>query len=119
MRRTVVFLLLIFAIAGFAETHHVSIGDHFFNPATVTIVAGDRVRWTNNGSVDHQVYGTGGVWDSGVMNPGDTYTKTFSTEGTFTYYDLLHTQATGTVIVNPFVAIEESTWGWIRHLFFP
>jgi|GEM_PF-4142178 len=119
MRRIVVFLLLIFVVAGFAETHNVSIGDHFFTPQTVTIVAGDRVRWTNNGSVDHQVYGTGGLWDSGVLNPGDTYTRTFSTEGTFTYYDLLHTQATGTVQVNPFVAIEDTSWGWIRHLFQP
>ena len=119
MKRTVVFLLLIFAIAGFAETHHVSIGDHYFSPETVTIEEGDRVRWTNNGYVDHQVHATDGSFDSGVLNPGDTYTKTFTADGTFTYYDLLHTQATGTVIVNPFVAIEESTWGWMLHLFYP
>lgn len=119
MKRSIVFLLLIFVVAGFAETHNVSIGDHYFSPQTVTITAGDRVRWTNNGSADHQVYGVGGTWDSGVLNPGDTYTKTFSTAGTFDYYDLLHTQATGTVQVNPPSAVEDSTWGWVLHLFQP
>lgn len=38
----------------------VTIGDNFFNPASVSIRPGASVKWTNNGNFDHIVFAPGG-----------------------------------------------------------
>ncbi len=60
-----------------------------FNPAAVTVVAGDAVRWDwFNGAHDVQAYD--GSFSSGAKGglngPGKSYARTFATVGTFTYY---------------------------------
>ena len=120
MKRSLVLvpLLLMLTGAAMADTFDVSIGDHFFDPDMITISVGDRIRWTNNGSTTHRVLSNDGLWDSGVLNPGQTYTRTFNDAGSFDYYDPLHVQATGTIEVDG-SAIDESSWGWLRYLFSP
>lgn len=77
----------------------VSMEDDFFSPATVTVTVGGTVTWTNTGDNPHTT--TGPTWDSGIMSPGDTFTETFNTEGTFDYVCEIHVAQgmVGTVIV--------------------
>jgi LPXTG-motif cell wall-anchored protein len=82
-----------------AATTGVSEVDFDFVPATVTIGVGDTVLWTNNSSDVHT--STGGSWNSGTMNPGDTFSHTFSSSGSFSYVCQFHESLgmVGTVIV--------------------
>ncbi len=82
-----------------AATAAVTISDFQFTPATVTVNQGDTVTWTNNGPSIHTATSDTGVWDSGVLNVGASYSYTFSTPGTYAYHCSIHPSMLGTVIV--------------------
>jgi plastocyanin len=87
-------------VAGRA-TSTVSITDAAFMDATLTVNAGDIVTWTNNGTVTHTVTSdTAGIFDSGNIISGDTFTFTFANQGQFNYHCSIHPELTGTVTVN-------------------
>ena len=100
---------------GLAATTNVSIVDFGFQPATVTIKVGDTVRWTNTGSFAHtSTSGTttggaphpDGLWDSGSLFPGQTFSHTFTKSGVFLYYCTPHfSSMTGTVNVQAAVNV--------------
>jgi LPXTG-motif cell wall-anchored protein len=96
-------LAMLFTLAvgspALAATRSVSEVDFDFVPSTITIAPGDTVVWTNNSSDVHTT--TGGSWNSGTMNPGDTFSHTFSSAGSFPYICQFHESLgmTGTVIV--------------------
>jgi plastocyanin len=77
----------------------VSIGDNFFEPADAAIEPGDTVTWTNNGAVPHTVTAENGLFDSGALDPGESYTVNFDGQGTVTYYCTLHPEMRGSLIV--------------------
>lgn len=77
----------------------VSIQNFAFTPDTLTITAGTTVTWTNNDTVAHTVTSTDGAFDSGTINPGETFTFTFSASGTFTYVCSFHPNMTASVVV--------------------
>jgi plastocyanin len=71
-----------------------------FDPAEVTIKAGDTVTWTNNDSVGHDV--TADEFKSGqagAMGSGDTFEHTFDQAGSFDYVCSVHPGMDGTVTV--------------------
>jgi plastocyanin len=76
-----------------------------FNPADVTIKAGEAVTWTNDEAVAHDVDGSGkGVkfssGEEGGMNEGDTFKFTFDKAGTYDYICRVHAPGmAGTVTV--------------------
>ncbi len=82
-----------------------------FNSATITIRVGQTVVWRNDDSVPHTTTsGTcpGGTcspmpgWDSGTLNPGQSFSHQFTTAGTFPYYCRIHgAMMQGTIIVMP------------------
>ena len=82
-----------------AATKVVSIKRTAFQPATVSIVAGDSIRWRNDDTRDHQVVSTAGAFASPVLVPGRTYTFRFDVAGTYRYRDALNPSVTGTVRV--------------------
>ena len=62
-----------------------------FNPASVTVSAGDTVTWTNDDSVGHDVTGDGfKSGDPGALQNGDTFEHTFDKAGTFDYVCTVH-----------------------------
>jgi plastocyanin len=83
----------------------VSMKDIKFNPADVTINAGETVTWTNDEGVSHDVDGSGqGVNFSsgpeGGMNEGDTFKFTFDQPGEYEYVCRVHAPGmAGTVTV--------------------
>src|SRR5687768_4170549 len=73
--------------AGAAEVV-VRIGSRL-DPAEVTVAPGTAVRWVNEDGDRHRVRSTGGATelDSGNLEPGDSFTMTFSAAGRTTYVD--------------------------------
>jgi nitrite reductase (NO-forming) len=72
----------------------------YYSPQTITVVIGinNTVTWTNNDNTAHTVTDTG-VFDSGYINPGQSWSYTFTTPGTYQYHCSIHPWMTGTVIV--------------------
>lgn len=85
-----------------------------FSPDTVTVVIGvnNTVTWTNNDNTmdaggylpDHILATTSTgfaspLFTSPALNPGDTFTFTFTTAGTFAYHCNVHPWMQGTVVV--------------------
>lgn len=61
-----------------------------FSPATITISKGQTVTWTNMDSAPHTITSTTGVFDSGTLNQGQTFSYTFNNTGTFEYSCTVH-----------------------------
>ena len=87
----------------------VNIQNFMFNPGTITVRVGQQVVWVNNDSAPHTSTSgscSGGTctpapgWDSGTLNPGQSFAFTFTTAGTFTYFCRIHgASMQGTVVV--------------------
>ena len=82
-----------------AATHTVEIADFAFAPATLTITVGDTVTWTNQDAVAHTATSTTGVFDSGDLEQGESYSVTFTAPGTYDYLCTPHPSMTGRVVV--------------------
>lgn len=73
-----------------------------FKPENYTVKAGTMVTWFNGDATTHTVTSTtAGVFDSGNLGSGHTYSFTFNTPGTFNYYCVIHPNMKGTIIVTP------------------
>jgi len=101
-------------------------GAMFFDPPSLTVHPGDRVRWMNAMIVVHT--STSGVdcapdggWTTGQLDPGETSAYfTFNTVGSFPYYCRFHCEIgmTGDIAVTqPPVRVQTSTWGRVKALF--
>jgi plastocyanin len=72
-----------------------------FLPQTLTVYAGSTVTWINADSItQHTATSTAGLWDSGAVNPGQSFRVSFNTTGTYAYLCTIHPALmTGTVYV--------------------
>jgi plastocyanin len=77
----------------------VNITGFAFSPATLTIAKGTKVTWTNNDSTTHTVTSDNGIWDSGNLAVGNTFSYTFIRTGTFPYHCKIHTSMTAKIVV--------------------
>ena len=76
-------------------------GNTGYNPLNFTVTAGKTVTWANKDTTVHTVTSTTGLFDSGNLNPGQTYTHSFSQLGVYKYYCTLHSWMQGNVTVRP------------------
>ncbi len=85
------------------STNKVTIANFAFSPASITVRAGTTVTWTNNDSTAHTVTENDGQSGpaSGDINPGRSYSFTFTKSGTYHYHCAIHSSMTGTVLVTP------------------
>jgi len=65
--------------------------------------------WTNEGDEPHTVTADDGQFDSGTLNPGESFMVTFEGSGTLSYYCEIHPSMVGSITVIP--AGEGSTGG--------
>jgi plastocyanin len=75
-----------------------------FQPRTVTIHRGDKVKWVNSSNgIHHTTTSNTGLWNSKDMAPGETFTRTFMKAGTFRYRCKYHKGSgmRGKVVVQP------------------
>jgi glucose/arabinose dehydrogenase/plastocyanin len=75
-----------------ATTHTINIVGSSFSPSSITVTAGDSVRWVQQDGIAHtSTSGTppgtpDGLWDSGFLSLGQTFTQPFPTAGSFPFY---------------------------------
>ena len=77
--------------------------DDEFRPTPLTVTAGTTVVWTNQGQNPHTVTANDRAFDSGTLEPGQTFSVTFDEAGQVPYYCQIHGEPgsgmTGVVIV--------------------
>jgi plastocyanin len=71
--------------------------EYGFSPSSLTVASGDTVTWTNDGSLPHDVSGSG--LSSGTLSPGQNYSHTFKSPGSFSYVCSIHPFMKGSVTV--------------------
>ncbi len=95
------------------DEYEVDIQGNAFLPPTVTLYAGDTVRWFNLDNVEHTVTAGRPGQPSGLfdftLKAGDSYSFDFEQPGTYDYYCRDHVEERGQVIVKPGVATIAST----------
>ncbi len=84
-----------------APQAYVNIKNYIYSPSTLSIKAGTKVTWTNSDSVPHTVTSdTNGLLSSPILNPGQSYSYTFTAVGTTNYHCAIHpTMMGGSVTV--------------------
>ena len=81
-------------------TATVSIHDFMFWPAQLSVQPGTTVTWVNQGAAPHTVTADNGAFDSGALQPGQSFSFTFSQPGTtYAYHCSIHPFMTGSVTV--------------------
>jgi plastocyanin len=85
---------------------HVYLRSDAFTPAYIQVVLGTMVTWTNEDNVPHNVtlspvvISSSDNWESGLLYPGQPFSYTFTSRGTFQYHCQEHPfEMIGTVIV--------------------
>ncbi len=78
----------------------INIQNFSFDPNNLTVKTGTTVTWTNMDSVNHTVTSDTGLFDSGELGKGSTFSYTFDKAGVYTYYCIPHhSKMQGTITV--------------------
>src|SRR5262249_39894405 len=80
-----------------SEIKRVTITDTGFNPLQVNIGDDDTIVWENDGHERHTVTENNGMFNSGPLAPGQTFSFTFNKAGVFSYHDAEHPGLIGKV----------------------
>jgi plastocyanin len=81
------------------STTTVDISNHAFNPAQLNVAPGTTVTFVNNDTVPHTATADNGVFDTGVLQPGQSLDVFFDGSGTVTYHCELHPDMQGSIVV--------------------
>ncbi len=90
-----------------------------YKPYEIDVQPGDTVTWINNDNQTHTAtagtpnYGPVGMFDSGTIPPGKSYTQFFGAIGKYPYYDQMDMWPSGVVVVsnsNP----THAELGWVN-----
>ena len=88
----------------FGDTH-VYMRHELFSPMRIQVVLGATVTWTNQDTVAHNVtltpvvMSSSNTWESGLLSPGQSFSYTFTSQGTFQYHCQEDPGMAGVVIV--------------------
>src|SRR5688572_15715121 len=95
-----VFLVNVAVLQPQAATRTIEMRNNFFSPNNVTIQQGDTVIWVQRGS-NHDTVSEDGLWSSGILASGRTFSFTFDTPGSYGYFCSPHRSQgmTGTITV--------------------
>ena len=78
----------------------VGIKDIKFEPDRITVKVGQKIVWTNNESIPHNVTATDGAdFASDTMQNGSTFDYTPTKAGTIKYVCTIHTGQNGEIVV--------------------
>ena len=104
MRRYLLLAALALVVAGLAagaaaapsfavdsgRTRSVDIPGTFFSPDVQTVLVGDTVTWTNRDQMTHTVTADEDEFDSDRLEPGATFSFTFTKPGVYRYHCTIH-----------------------------
>lgn len=79
------------AKAGGKAKATVKVGDNYFKPDDITVVAGTKVVWKNEGKILHNVRPVkGSSFGTKSLPKGDRYSYTFKKPGEYAYFCSFH-----------------------------
>jgi len=81
------------------DTVRIIIQNLAWSPANIEIDRGATVVWENRDIVFHTSTSDDGRWDSGTINAGESWSRTFTESGTFNYHCTPHPFMKGVIIV--------------------
>ena len=115
------------ALTARATVFEVKIIDYSYVPDSLTIMAGDSVHWTNDGTMPHTVTRgsnctSEGDFDSGELLPGQSWGYAFdeTDKGTHEYFCQYHCASLGMkgwLTVDVATPVKESSWGQIKSVY--
>jgi plastocyanin len=85
--------------AGASEIVLINVKNFMFAPASMTVKAGASVTWTNMDQEPHTVVSSDGLFRSGAIDTGESFTFKFEKPGTYQYVCTIHPRMVGTVVV--------------------
>ena len=74
-------------------------GSNSFSPNPVEVKVGETVTWVNDDSGRHTVTSKDGIFDSGMIGKGQSFSFTFDKAGEYSYFCEPHPNMVGTVVV--------------------
>jgi plastocyanin len=81
------------------NTIRIDVENFMFAPASMTVKAGATVTWTNMDQEPHTVMSVDGLFRSGALDTGDSFSFRFEKPGTYRYVCTIHPRMVGTVVV--------------------
>lgn len=69
---------------------HVEAIDNAFAPEVIRVPLGTTVTWARDGRSPHTVTADDGSFDSGNLDPGQSFSQTFEAEGAYPYFCTYH-----------------------------
>ncbi|MFM2078143.1 MAG: hypothetical protein RJA49_2033 [Actinomycetota bacterium] len=82
------------------QTITVKLAGRAFTPNSISVAVGDTVVWSNNDKDAHTVTERKGVFDSGTVNAGGSFRRTFTAPGSYSYFCDIHPNMVGVVAVS-------------------
>jgi plastocyanin len=79
--------------------NEVAIQSNAFTPLIITVPVNTTIIWTNKDANSHTVTSNDNSFDSGNITTNGTYSHQFTSAGTYQYHCSIHSNMTGTVIV--------------------
>ena len=73
--------------------------DFEFSPPSVTIAAGGKVTWINQGQAPHDATADDDSFATGTIDPGKLKSETFKEPGSYSYICTIHPQMQATIEV--------------------
>ena len=74
-------------------------GNNSYSPNPIEARVGETLTWVNDDFAVHTVTSTDGIFDSDILQRGQTFSYTFDKEGDYPYHCVLHHNMVGTVSV--------------------
>lgn len=65
-----------------------------FQPAQLTVNVGTKITFINKDNANHWVTNVNGIFDSGKITSGNSYSYTFNKAGTYSFYCNYHSSVT-------------------------
>jgi plastocyanin len=99
MNHLLLSFMLLAASGNAADAPAVRIANDSFQPASLTVVAGQTVTFTNADDDAHTVTAADGAFDSKGLDTGGVWRHAFAKPGTYRYFCELHPFMKGTIVV--------------------
>ena len=84
---------------GGSTANKISMYNSVFTPSNLTVTTGGTITWKNDDNMVHTVTANDASFNSGDIQPGGSYSRTFNATGVIGYYCMHHSGMTGTVTV--------------------
>lgn len=77
----------------------VEIRNFAFQPSQINLQRGSVLTWINRDQIPHSVTSDTGLWDSGMLQTGQSFSKSFDSPGDYTYHCSPHPYMKGRIHV--------------------